>query len=178
MKILPIILLLTCFQVYSQNEYKIPTKKDSASLTAFQFDFKRIERNISKTDKAKLLRELILKLDTSSCYYFTGYESYSEFIENFENFAESLPSEPDRNIHLVRLNSDSEYDLIYDSLNFEWDFQSIYIMIKGVEGWSVQEIPGFIVVDVKKENGRVAGYDTYQWACCDFPYDYYNFIEQ
>lgn len=178
MKILPIILLLTCFQVYSQNEYKLLTKKDSASLTAFQFDFRPLEKKLSKLEKVELLKEMIFQLDTSSCYYFTGHESYSEFLENLSGFSDSLPSELDRNIHLVRLNEDNEYDFIYDRLNFEWDFQSIYSMIKRPGSWTIQKIPGFIVVDVKMENEKIVEYYTYQWACCDFPYDYYYRIEQ
>ncbi len=178
MKLLPFILILTCFKAFSQTEYRIPPKSDSASLESIQFDFNPLEKHISKKEKAELLKELIFLLDTSSCYYFTGYGRYSEFEEQFDNFADSLPLELERNIHAVRLNDDNEYDFIYDRLNYLWDFQSIYSMIKQPDGWSYQKIPGFIVVNIEEEKGKIIGYETFQWACCDFPFDYYYFIEQ
>ena len=178
MKILSLILVLTCFNVYSQTEYRIPLKKDTASIASFQYDFKPIEKSISKIEKAELLQEMIIQLDTSSCYYFTGFDSYSEFILNLDNFANLLPYELERNIHLVSLNSDNEYDFIYDRLNFGWDFQSIYLMIKQRDGWNIQKIPGFIIVNIVMEDEKIIEYNTYKWACCDFPYDYYYVIEQ
>ncbi len=155
-----------------------PLKKDSTTLTAFQFDFSRLEKKTSKSKKVELLKEMIVQIDTSSCYYFTGYENYSDFEENLDKFSDSLPYEVDRNIHLVKINSDNEYDFIYDRLNFEWDFQSIYIMIKQSNDWSVEKIPGFIIVDVKLENEKIIEYHTYQWACCNFPYDFYYLVKQ
>ena len=177
MRILPIILLLICFNGYAQVHYQIPVEMDTASLIANQFDFKNIEKEISKSDKIMLLKELI-SFDTSSCYYFTGYDYYSEFIENLDRSVDALPAELYRRIHLVKLNHDDEYDFIYDRLNFGWDSQNIYSVIKQDDGWILRPIPGFIIVDVYEDDGVITGYETYKWACCEFPFDFYYFLEQ
>jgi hypothetical protein len=46
-------------------------------------------------------------------------------------------------------------------------------MTKKPTGWKVQNIPGFIIVNVHWDNETITGYDTYSWACCNNPYDYY-----
>ncbi|PKL78962.1 MAG: hypothetical protein CVV25_09655 [Ignavibacteriae bacterium HGW-Ignavibacteriae-4] len=178
MKTLILIIILISFKVYSQTEYRLPLHKDTASMVSLQYNFAEIEKEISNHEKVEFLKELMIQHDTTSCYYFTGYETYSEFLKDSDDYADSLPYELKKNIHLVSTNKDSVNFFIYDRLNFDWDYQDIYIMKKEPTGWKANVIPGFFIVNVHKDNEIITGYETYAWACCDNPYDYYYSVEQ
>lgn len=173
-----ILLLFISLEIYSQTEYRLPLHKDNAAMISLQYDFTEIEKEITNLEKVEFLKELMIQIDTNSVYYITGYEDYSEFLKNSDAYADSLPYEMKKNIHLISTNQESENYYIYDILNFDWDYQSIFLMTKKPTGWKVQNIPGFIIVNVHWDNETITGYDTYSWACCDNPYDYYYSVEQ
>ncbi len=168
-----ILLLFISLEIYSQTEYRLPLHKDNAAMISLQYDFTEIEKEITNLEKVEFLKELMIQIDTNSVYYITGYEDYSEFLKNSDAYADSLPYEMKKNIHLISTNQESENYYIYDRLNFDWDYQSIFLMTKKPTGWKVQNIPGFIIVNFHWDNETITGYDTYSWACCDNPYDYY-----
>ena len=166
-------------QVPEQNadipiEYSLPDITDIGSVLNAQYDLKPFAKEISKFEKVELLNELIKELDTLSCSYFTPFEDYTDFVQQMDSFALNIPEELDRNLQVLKINGDDEYDFIYDRVHSGWDFQDIYVMIREANGWRSQKIPGFIILDIKREEGRINYMDTYQWACCSCPYDIFN----
>lgn len=172
-KLIFFLLIINTFQVVGQTNYTLPEGRDTTSIKEMQFDFSSLEKPTSNSEKTAFLNVLIKQLDTLSAYFFTGYESYAEFEENLESFSKNLSTELQRNIHLVKLNADTSYDFIYDRLDFEWDNQQIYILLKTDSGWKINLLPGAIVLKMDRLESGITSFETYQWACCDFPYDYY-----
>jgi hypothetical protein len=89
-----------------------------------------------------------------------------------------IPLEIEENMHVLDLNGDGHLDVIYDKLNPNSDFQSIYSLIETSTGWKYQKIPGFIIVDFNKTGSSNCIYDTYEWACCESKYNFYYKVEQ
>lgn len=172
-----ILFLITSVGSWCQLSYSFPKDKSIEGLEQAQFNFSLLEKITSNSEKTEFMNELIRQLDTSSTYFFTGYEHYLNFQKDVGLFAQNLPLELQKNIHLVHINGDSSYDFIYDRLNFEWDQHAIYILLKKGKGWKFIKMPGAIVVNMQKEKQNITEFETYQWACCDFPYDYYYHCE-
>jgi hypothetical protein len=114
-----ILLLFISLEIYSQTEYRLPLHKDNAAMISLQYDFTEIEKEITNLEKVEFLKELMIQIDTNSVYYITGYEDYSEFLKNIVAYADSLPYEMKKNIHLISSNQESENYYIYDRLNFD-----------------------------------------------------------
>ena len=127
-------------QISEQNadismEYSLPDITDIESVLTAQYDLKPFAKEISQFEKVALLNELIKELDTLSCYYFTPFESYTDSVQHMDSFALNIPEELDRNLQVLKINGDDEYDFIYDRVNSGWDFQRIYLMIRETNGW-------------------------------------------
>lgn len=162
---------------WSQTRYFLPQAKDTVSIQQAQFDFSFLEKPTTTLEKTQLIKELIKQLDTLSTYYFTGYENFADFENNLNDFAENLPYELQKNIHLVRINADSSYDFMYDRLDWQWDQQAIYVLLSTATGWKLTKLPGAIVLNMERDENEIVHFDTYHWACCDFPYDYYYHVQ-
>jgi len=165
--------LLIQQDLYSQSEYKLLVNKDTTAINQFRFNYSSIEKQSSNLEKLNVIKSIINLSDTSSVLYFAGYDEYYEFILDFQKLIDTIPKEYNENIHFVKLNNDTIYDVIYDRINFGWDFQSIYVLINKIEKTELLRLPGFIIVNIKDSNKIIKTIETYQWTCCDSHYDYY-----
>lgn len=168
-----ILFLFVQKDLYSQSEYKLLVNKDTTAINQFRFNYSSIEKQSSNLEKLNVIKSIINLSDTSSVLYFAGYDEYYEFILDFQNLVDSIPKEYNENIHFVKLNNDTIYDVIYDRINFGWDFQSIYVLINKIEKTELLRLPGFIIVNIKDSNKIIKTIESYQWTCCDSHYNFY-----
>jgi hypothetical protein len=173
-----ILLLLIGITVHAQDKYFLPVKYDSVSIINSKFDFSNYGYSIGLTKKIDFLDKLIFANDTDYVFQLLGFQTYQDFKAQQYDF-EKYPftnrhEDVEKYLTLIDLNGDTLKDVIFDDLNPWMEFHRIHMIIKGANDWKELDISGFIITNANFGDHKLLDFDTYEWACCDYPYNIYR----
>jgi len=173
-----IILIFTSISVFAQNNYKIPQRLDSITVWSIKYDFSKYADSISFDYKMALINESILSRDTSLTWIITGFNTYIDFKSNLKNcdkypYPERI-KEIYKSLYYFDIDSDGDKDIIFENLDKRFETHSIKLLKSDSNKWQDLNIKGYIITDAMFKDLKLIQFDTYEWGCCDFPYNFYR----
>lgn len=177
-KIRIILLLLIGMTVHAQDKYFLPVKYDPVSIINSKFNFSNYGYRIDLIKKIDFLDKLIFANDTDYVFQLLGFQTYQDF-KTHQNDFEKYPftnrhKDIEKYLSLIDLNGDSILDVVFDDLNPWMEFHRIHMIIKEANNWKELDISGFIITNANLGDHKLLDFDTYEWACCDYPYNIYR----
>lgn len=177
-KIKIVILLILYFKLgYTQSLDDLFYKSDSLTIENRKYKLQNYDTTITNEEIFNTFINEEINKNPESVFYYFGYDTITDFLKD----KDSLIANPNynlqeilRNFKFIDIDNDDDLDIIFNRLNYYWDFQSIYLYINENNKYKKINIPGFIITDITFDNNKIKYIKTFQWSCCNDPYNHYK----